>query len=265
MCHSNTSWNAFLLSCHFCPLKQWLLKKKKKVFQKSEYLRQYKHFIGFQLAKTGGQGMSMCSSDPLPFRKLETYVCCPPQIAVCTLAQNGTAAMCLIYQLKSWGLRVPARIWPGFDCTLPTDACMSGTCMTWADSLEQPLGMRGCRPSWVLQYCLSKAAKWECLSKEQEIWGWWVKDVLAVLNSHQLVVLLQPQCKCAAWSGASSWSRCRSEIWAPESGCPWATERVQEHGGASWGLWAEAWAGTHSQPSWASVPGVCSGTGLYQK
>lgn len=110
--------------------------------------------------------MSRHSSDPLPFRRLETYAWCSPQIAMSTLTQNGTAAMCLIYQLRSWGPCVPAGICPGFDCTLPTDGCM-----TWADSLEQPPVMRGCMPNRVVQYCLSKAAKWESLSKEQEIWG----------------------------------------------------------------------------------------------
>lgn len=208
------------------------------------------------------------SSDPLPFRRLEINACCSPRIAVCTLAQNGTAAMCLIYQLESWGSCVPAGIWPGFqDLTVPfllMPACQE---RLW-------LGLTAWHSLWEWE-AVGQTEFYNTASAKQQNgqvcpksrrfgdgelrmhWQYLTPSSLWFCCSHSANA--QHEVGPAAEAGAGV----KSE--PPESGCPWATEWIQEHRGASRRCFPGLWAGTHSQPNWALVPGVCSGTGLYQK
>lgn len=146
-------------------------KKKKKVFQKAQYWRQYKHFIGLLLAETGGQAQfrSIAFQEVRDIHGMFPLNCC--------VHPHSKWHCCNVLNISA---EVMGPVCSCQDLTrISHDDCMSGTCLTWADSLEQPLVMRGCRPNTAVQYCFSKAAKQESLSKEQEIWGWWVKDVLA--------------------------------------------------------------------------------------
>lgn len=132
---------------------------------------------------------------------------------------------------------VPAGIWPGIYCTLPTGDYMSGTCMAWADSLEQPPVVTELDNITSVKQQNGKV----CPKSRRFGDGEWR---MCWLNSQQLVVLLQPQCKRAGWSGASSWSGCRSEIWAPRVRLPLHHRANIGAGDASRVLWAEAGAGT---------------------
>lgn len=233
LCHGKTWWHTLWLFSLFCPLKKGLVKQKKKTQQnrvaESSVLKAIQALYWACVAKAWSQGMSRHGSDPVPFRKLASYIWCSPRIAMRSLPQNGIAAICLIYQLKSRGLSCPCRdltrIWlrSSYQPAVCQERVWLGLA-AWSTRGNERLKAK----HRVVQYCLSKAVRWESLSKRQ-------KNRRFGDGEWRMTPSLNPSSLWFCCShGASEQDKVGTAAEASvgvksellESGCPYATEQI---------------------------------------